>query len=53
MTTKRVNFNLDEDLYIKLKHLALDKRTTVTDLLTEWIIREVERDTNQTKLEIE
>lgn len=53
MTTKRVNFNIDEDLYIELKHLALDKRTTITDLLTELIVREIERETNQAKLEIE
>ena len=50
MTTKRVNFNLDEDLYIELKHLALDKKKTITDLLTELIIKEIEKDTNQTKL---
>ena len=53
MTTKRVNFNLDEDLYIELKHLALDKRKTITEFLTDLIIRELEEDTNQTKLEME
>ena len=50
MATKRVNFNLDEDIYIELKHLALDKRTTVTDLLTDLIIKEIKKETNQTKL---
>ena len=53
MTTKRVNFNIDEDLYQELKHLAIDKKKTITELLTDLIIRELEEDTNQTKLEIE
>lgn len=33
----RVNFNLDEYIYIALKKYALDNRKTVTDLLTEMI----------------
>lgn len=53
MTTKRVNFNIDEDLYQELKHLAIDKKKTITEFLTDLIIRELEEDTNQTKLEIE
>ena len=53
MTKKRVNFDLEEDLHFQLKQLALNKRTTVTDLLTEWIIKEIEKETNQAMLEIE
>lgn len=33
----RVNFNLNEDVYIDLKRYALDNRTTITKLLTEMI----------------
>lgn len=39
--TVRVNFNLDEDMYIKLKKHALDSRKTVTQLLTEMIDEKV------------
>lgn len=39
--TVRVNFNLDEDMYIKLKKHALDSRKTVTKLLTEMIDEKV------------
>ena len=53
MAKTRVNFNIDEDLHFQLKQLALDKRTTVTDLLTSWIIEAIEKETNQAKLEIE
>lgn len=37
----RVNFNLDEEMYIKLKKHALDSRKTVTQLLTEMIDEKV------------
>lgn len=49
----KVNFNLDTDVYYQVKRLALDKRTTVTDLFTKWITEALEKETNQTKLEIE
>ena len=39
--TVRVNFNLDEEIYIKLKKHALDSRKTVTQLLTEMIDEKV------------
>ncbi len=39
--TVRVNFNLDEEMYIKLKKHALDSRKTVTQLLTEMIVEKV------------
>lgn len=35
--TVRVNFNLDEDKYFKLKKHALDSRKTITQLLTDLI----------------
>ena len=53
MAKTKVNFNLDEDLYFQLKQLALNERTTVTALLTKWIIEAVEKETNQTKLDVE
>ena len=37
----RVNFNLDEDMYIKLKKHALDNRKTVRQLLIEMIDEKV------------
>lgn len=39
--TVRVNFNLDEEMYMKLKMHALDSRKTVTQLLTEMIVEKV------------
>lgn len=39
--TVRVNFNLDEEMYIKLKKYALDSRKTVTQILTEMIDEKV------------
>lgn len=33
----KANFNIDEDLYIKLKQHALDSRKTVTQILIELI----------------
>ena len=39
--TVRVNFNLDEEMYVKLKRHALDSRKTVTQLLTEMIDEKV------------
>jgi hypothetical protein len=35
--TVRVNFNIDEDKYFKLKKHALESRKTITQLLTELI----------------
>jgi len=40
-TTVRVNFNLDEAMYRKLKQHALDNRKTVTQLLTEMIDNQI------------
>ena len=39
--TVRVNFNLEEEVYIALKRNALDNRKTVTQLLTEMIDEKV------------
>lgn len=37
----RVNFNLEEDKYIAFKKYALDRRKTVTQLLTEMIDKKI------------
>lgn len=37
----RVNFNLDEEMYIKLKKHAIDSRKTLTQLLTEMVDEKV------------
>lgn len=53
MVKKRVNFNLEENVHHQLKQIALDNKTTVTDLLTKWIVEAIEKETNQTTLEME
>ena len=44
---------LDEDLYYQVKQLALDKKTTATALYTKWIMDAIEKETNQTRLNVE
>lgn len=39
----KANFNIDEDLYIKLKQHALDSRKTVTQILIELIEQAVNK----------
>lgn len=39
----KANFNIDEDLYIKLKQHALDSRKTVTQILIELIEQTVNK----------
>lgn len=34
---KKVSFNIDENLVLKLKQKALDERTTQTELITRYI----------------
>lgn len=46
---KRVNFNLDEDIHIRVKHLALDKKTTATELFTKWILKGLEKEEKEQK----
>lgn len=40
---KRVNFNLDEDVHIRVKQVALDNRTTATELFTKWTLEGLEK----------
>ena len=37
MVKKRVSFDLEEETKLKVKQLALDKKTTATKLYTQWI----------------
>lgn len=53
MAKSRLTFNIDEDVKIRIQHLALDKKTTITDLCVEWITDALEKETGQTKLEVE
>ena len=53
MDKKRVVFNLDADLKQRVKQLALDKNTTATKLYTKWIMEGLEKETNQTRLDVE
>ena len=39
----KANFNIDEELYIKLKQHALDSRKTVTQILIELIEQTVNK----------
>lgn len=43
MSEKRVSFNLDTELALKLKQRALDERTTQKELLTRWITENLEK----------
>lgn len=43
-TTNRVTFNLDKELHIKLKQLALDKNTNVTTILVNWITENLDKE---------
>ena len=52
LVKKRVNFNLDEDIYFQVKQLALDKKTTATALYTKWIKEAIERETGQKRFDI-
>lgn len=49
----RVNFNLDKDVHLQVKKLALEKNTTATALYTKWTLEAIERETKQTRLDIE
>ena len=43
-TTNRVTFNLDKELHLKLKQLALDKNTNVTTILVNWITENLDKE---------
>lgn len=40
---KKISFNIDEDIHMRAKRLALDRRTSVTKLYNEWIKKELEK----------
>ncbi len=49
----RVNFNLDKDVHMQVKKLALEKNTTATALYTKWTLEAIERETGQTRFNVE
>ena len=51
--TIRINFELDKDIHLQAKELALKKETTIKDLYTKWIVDGIEKETNQTRLNVE
>lgn len=53
MAKVRVDFNLDEDIKKRVKDFAYHNDTTATELYTKWIIEGLERETSQTRLNIE
>lgn len=53
LVKKRVNFNLDEDVHLQVKQLALDKKTTATALYTKWILEAIEKETGQKRFDVE
>ena len=52
MATARITFNIDKDVKTRIQQLALDKETTLTDLCVEWIEKGLQKETNQTKLDV-
>lgn len=53
MAKARLTFNIDEDVKTRIQHLALDKKTTITELCVEWIEKGLENETGQQKLNVE
>ncbi len=53
MAKARVDFNLDEDIKKRVKDLAYHRDTTATELYTKSIMEGLERETSQTRLNIE
>lgn len=49
----RITFLVDKDIKTRIQQLALNKETTLTDLCVEWISEALEKETGQTKLNIE
>lgn len=41
---KKASFNLDEEVYYQIKQIALDKRITMTKLLTKWTMEGLEKE---------
>lgn len=42
--TNRVTFNLDKEMHFRLKKLALQKNTNVTNILVEWITENLDKE---------
>lgn len=42
--TKKVTFNMDENIHKRVKQLALDKGCTATDLFNEWVVEALEKE---------
>lgn len=53
MKKARVDFLLDVGVKQRIKDLAYEKDTTATALYTKWIMEGLERETEQTSLNIE
>ena len=51
MVKKRVSFDIEEDIKLQVKQLALDKKTTATELYTKFIVEGLKRETEQTRLD--
>ena len=51
MVKKRVSFDIEEDIKLQVKQMALDKKTTATELYTKWIVEGIERETEQSRLD--
>ena len=51
MAKIRVSFDIEEDIKLQVKQLALDKKTTATKLYTKWIVEGIEKETEQTRLD--
>ena len=45
----RVNFNLDENIHMRVKRLALENRTTATKLYSKWAIEGLEKEEKKQK----
>ena len=53
MKKARVDFLLDESVKKQIKDLAYEKDTTATALYTKWIMEGLQREIEQTRLNIE
>lgn len=51
MVKKRVSFDIEEDIKLQVKQLALDKKTTATELYTKFIVDGLKRETEQARLD--
>ncbi len=49
----RVNFNIDKDVHLQVKKLALEKNTTATALYTKWTLEAIEKETGQARFDVE